>query len=507
MWLGVIIGTVIYFFLALMGGSIPLVTQIDLSQLQEADISLNNAVTILYTALAVIVIQPLSIFIGGYMGGRFSPQREFRTAGIICFNASLLAAFLTHENDSRRAAIREYFEGNSFVFSTFEYEFVFLSALNYVYMFLLFILGGLLAKGVAHYKESRVFGPNYLNIISRFTLSSSGWLALLYGPIVTAFAIVAFIYLYDLLSTIRFRDMSEYYLLKYGGSITLFFLVFFGGGLYQKGIALIKASKSQVIAGADVLVLRSFKDDGLQLERKFFFLAYIWHIGEILNFILAPYIGNGYFVMVARKFSLLGNVVLLGSPNEDLPLTNASRPYFSVSTEEWKVYVTSCMENSRLIAILPGQTAGLAWEMKEILSLGHLNKTILLLPPTEGIEKNRLRIGNFFKSVAIEEPGESMDKVTATTIALTFNNSSKPELINADTKYYEDVARSFEDLANYIDGRQDVLEVLIDSRDEKYFKEPTYELDNEYNCSCAMAEWKWDKDACCWVCQGCGELQ
>jgi hypothetical protein len=123
-----------------------------------------------------------------------------------------------------------------------------------------------------------------------------------------------------------------------------------------------------------ILYLRAFKDDALRLptivtaRRPFLELftlrgtdpfeeALTWHIG--------PY----------------GPVVAIGRPGRPLQSLGAARDHMSDAA--WRQEVADRMGEARVIVVVVDVTDGLAWELSWLASAGHLERAVLVFPPTD----------------------------------------------------------------------------------------------------------------------------
>ena len=82
---------------------------------------------------------------------------------------------------------------------------------------------------------------------------------------------------------------------------------------------------------------------------------------------------------VAWELDSYGPVVSVGRPGGSLASLGAAREH--LSNETWHGEIADRMRDAGSIALAPGETAGLAWELEEIVTGGHLGKTIFVFPP------------------------------------------------------------------------------------------------------------------------------
>ena len=135
-------------------------------------------------------------------------------------------------------------------------------------------------------------------------------------------------------------------------------------------------------AGFDFVLLRSFEDDRIACRPAYPF--------SILNAIIHGLAGRTLSDCVVATLRKHGQVLALGNPNEIVGSNDAARPYFPMTTEDWKAYVRDALHTAKMIVVVPGTSEGLAWEMAEIHALGALDKTLFILP-AEAEKKPRKR--------------------------------------------------------------------------------------------------------------------
>jgi hypothetical protein len=73
-------------------------------------------------------------------------------------------------------------------------------------------------------------------------------------------------------------------------------------------------------------------------------------------------------------------MIAIGEPREALPTIGAAKAYFS--DHEWQDAVLAWMEKARLIGLAVGPTPAVSWELRRAIELDHLQKLILILPPS-----------------------------------------------------------------------------------------------------------------------------
>jgi hypothetical protein len=87
---------------------------------------------------------------------------------------------------------------------------------------------------------------------------------------------------------------------------------------------------------------------------------------------------------VAWELNSYGPVVAVGRPGRSLASLGAAREH--LSDETWRDQVASRMDEAGIIAIATGQTDGLAWELGQVVTGGHVSKTVFVFPPVAPAE-------------------------------------------------------------------------------------------------------------------------
>ena len=114
-----------------------------------------------------------------------------------------------------------------------------------------------------------------------------------------------------------------------------------------------------------VLLLRSFKDDMLQLTPPWYRSAAgrAWNFEELLT----------------GQLWTQGPVIAIGRPGEPVPPVGAAREY--VSDEKWQSQAVRMMQDASWIVMIVGETEGLGWEIKRVQDLQMTEKLVLVFPP------------------------------------------------------------------------------------------------------------------------------
>ena len=82
---------------------------------------------------------------------------------------------------------------------------------------------------------------------------------------------------------------------------------------------------------------------------------------------------------VAWELNSYGPVVAVARPGRSRASLGAAREH--LSDETWRDQVANRMEEAGIIAVATGETDGLAWELGQVVSGGHLAKTFFVFPP------------------------------------------------------------------------------------------------------------------------------
>ena len=148
-----------------------------------------------------------------------------------------------------------------------------------------------------------------------------------------------------------------------------------GGVLFRLARAWGRATTHQLLSvdhRPPILYLRSFGDDALPIatiasaRRPFF---------ELFSFR-----GRDPFEeAVAWELTTYGPVVAVGRPGHSLASLGAAREH--LSDETWKTQVAARMAEAQAVTVATGETPGLHWEIEQLVTAGHLHKTVFLFPP------------------------------------------------------------------------------------------------------------------------------
>lgn len=165
-----------------------------------------------------------------------------------------------------------------------------------------------------------------------------------------------------------------------------------------------------------VLLLRSFTDDSLAIERP------------ALAFVLPEDLPRA----AAALLNSVGPVVALASPQEKLAPVGPAR--IRSAAEDWRATVERLMASASTVIAVIGDTPGLLWEAERLLETDALPRTCWLVPPCD-IEQLRGRWAAFCRSVANEPSlaaARSVDPNTA--LALFVSRSRRLAVISANER-------------------------------------------------------------------------
>ncbi|HXJ86312.1 MAG TPA: hypothetical protein VMS18_05810 [Candidatus Binatia bacterium] len=118
-----------------------------------------------------------------------------------------------------------------------------------------------------------------------------------------------------------------------------------------------------------VLLLRSFEDDNLILQRNPRLLWFFHAAKEA--FTLEEYVVNCIWK--------LGPVIAVGKPGENLSPLGAAREY--VEESQWRDCIRKYLEESACVVSILGSTPGLRWEYEQIGARGKPDNVIVVFPP------------------------------------------------------------------------------------------------------------------------------
>ncbi|MET0661745.1 MAG: hypothetical protein ABWZ42_01310 [Ilumatobacteraceae bacterium] len=152
-------------------------------------------------------------------------------------------------------------------------------------------------------------------------------------------------------------------------------VAFLGAMLWRAARALGRARVREVLAAdprPPVLYLRSFADDSVPLPIIASARRPLFELFSVRG-------ADPFEECVAWELDSYGPVVAVGRPGGRLASLGAAREHLPNDT--WHDEIQSRMRDAGWIALAPGDTDGLAWELEAIVSGGHLDKTIFVFPP------------------------------------------------------------------------------------------------------------------------------
>ena len=156
-----------------------------------------------------------------------------------------------------------------------------------------------------------------------------------------------------------------------------------GAVLWRVARAFGRARVREVLAAdprPPVLYLRSFADDSVPLPIIASARRPLFELFSVRG-------ADPFEECVAWELDSYGPVVAVGRPGGRLASLGAAREHLSNDT--WHDEIESRMRDAGWIALAPGDTDGLAWELEAIVSGGHLDKTIFVFPPLAPTELDR----------------------------------------------------------------------------------------------------------------------
>jgi hypothetical protein len=137
------------------------------------------------------------------------------------------------------------------------------------------------------------------------------------------------------------------------------------------------ATRARELRGRDfrppILYLRSFGDDEQFKARR----------GRGIYFDS----GKTFEEVIVGELKRHGPVIAIGRPGEKIPPLGAARAY--VDDESWQAEVSKLARDSRLVVLMLGGTAGVAWEFCRLVELDAHHKLVLVMPPVGEEELNR----------------------------------------------------------------------------------------------------------------------
>jgi hypothetical protein len=144
-----------------------------------------------------------------------------------------------------------------------------------------------------------------------------------------------------------------------------------------------------------VIYLRSFRDDGAMVARKYRFTLNIfrwsyWVTEYTRGNFLRVMFQHGHVRLeqaIEDEASAIGPFIAIGQPNESHPDFGATRAYFEGDDVAWRTAVESWIERAALVVVVPGQTQGLGWELEKVQAEGRTPNLVLVFPPEKAKER------------------------------------------------------------------------------------------------------------------------
>ena len=116
----------------------------------------------------------------------------------------------------------------------------------------------------------------------------------------------------------------------------------------------------------------------------------------------------------------VGPFIAVGRPGEKIAYRGAARAYYS--GDAWRGAVLEFMKQASAVILVAGQSEGLLWEMEQLVSHGHLGKTVIVLPPEEDARARTARWATLLRAF----PSLSRTPVTApdSIVAVSFTSNA-----------------------------------------------------------------------------------
>lgn len=173
-----------------------------------------------------------------------------------------------------------------------------------------------------------------------------------------------------------------------------------------------------------ILLLRSFKDDRLQVESEM-----RYDTSQALR------VKKDYEEIISEQLKLFGPVIAVGEPGEERRPLGAARQY--MSNEEWQQKVGELAKEALIIILILGRTKGVKWELSRLAQLNQLKKVILVIPPVKKKEVDK-RISILNELVKFFPQSQALvNSIDENTITVNLYNNQFPILINGQKKHYQ----------------------------------------------------------------------
>lgn len=132
-----------------------------------------------------------------------------------------------------------------------------------------------------------------------------------------------------------------------------------------------------------VLILRSFKDDQLQIESRLL---------KRLRLVSKPTLEE----VLAAESASVGPCITVGEPHEKLPPLGASREYLRGG--DWRTAVTRLIEEAAVIIFILGETQNVLWEFETAIEKRGVEVIMTVVPPIPKAEELNRRWKRFLEA-------------------------------------------------------------------------------------------------------------
>lgn len=126
-----------------------------------------------------------------------------------------------------------------------------------------------------------------------------------------------------------------------------------------------------------VLLLRSFGDDSLPLEKRYHFFWFLFTARNTLTL----------EAFVVDHLWRLGPVLAIGDPAERLSPLGAAREY--IADERWRARIREYLQESAFVVCVLGATPGVVWEYQQLDTLAYDDPLLVVFPPRPADELQR----------------------------------------------------------------------------------------------------------------------
>ena len=162
-----------------------------------------------------------------------------------------------------------------------------------------------------------------------------------------------------------------------------FLVAILGGWLFRLARSLSRAGtrrRLELDPRPAALYLRSFQDDNLPLPVIASARRPLFELFSLRG-------SDPFEESMAWELNSYGPVVAVGRPGRSLASLGAAREHLPDAT--WREQVAARMDQAGMIAVATGETDGLAWELGQVVSGGHIGKTFFVFPPVAPAELGR----------------------------------------------------------------------------------------------------------------------